>query len=289
MEYKRLGSSSERIPVIGLGTWKYFGGVRPLRAAIACGARFIDTAESYGTEEVVGDALQGQRAQVFLATKVRPRNFRYRDLIAAAEGSLRRLRTHYIDLYQLHWPNYTVPIQETMAAMETLVDAGKVRFIGVSGFSLRELEKAQSALSKCKIVSNQVRYSLIERTIEQDLLNYCQPRHITVIAFSPLGTNFARIKSSDPQGVLSRVAKEYSKTEAQIALNWLIAKDNVVVIPRASTTVHAVEDCRASGWRLKRADYDLLDAKITYRKRSRFTLAVKPVVKYLYQLTGRHL
>jgi diketogulonate reductase-like aldo/keto reductase len=289
MEYKQLGSSAERIPEIGLGTWKYSGGVEPLRAAIACGAHFIDTAESYGTEEVVGEAVHGQRAQVFLATKVRPRNFSYCDLIAAADRSLRRLRTDYIDLYQLHWPNYTVPIHETMAAMETLVDAGKVRFIGVSGFSVRELEKAQAALSKCKIVSNQVRYSLIERTIEQDLLSYCRKREITVIAFSPLGTNFARIRSSDPQGVLSKLAREYSKTEAQVALNWLIAKHNVVVIPRASTTVHAVEDCGASGWRLKYADYGLLNAKITYRKRSRFTLAIKPVVKYLYQLTGRHL
>ena len=117
MNYKFLGDTTVRLPEIGLGTFNYQGGVEPLRAAIASGADLIDTAESYGTEEIVGEAIRGNRDRVFLAGKVSPAHFRRRDLVLAAERSLRRLRTDYIDLYQLHRPNYTVPIQETMAAM----------------------------------------------------------------------------------------------------------------------------------------------------------------------------
>jgi diketogulonate reductase-like aldo/keto reductase len=120
-----LANSGIRLPEIGFGTWNYRGGVEPLRAAIECGARMIDTAESYGTEEIVGEAIKGRRHQVFLATKVLPRNFKRPDLIATAERSLRRLGTDHVDLYQLHWPNLTIPIEEPMRGMEELVDAGK--------------------------------------------------------------------------------------------------------------------------------------------------------------------
>src|ERR1017187_10284944 len=131
---KELNQTGIRLPEIALGTWQYQGGVEPLRAGIALGANFIDTAEAYGTEEVVGQAIKGIREKVFLATKVSPRHFRRPDVIRAAEQSLRRLNTDYIDLYQLHWPNYSVPIGETMAAMEELVETGKIRFIGLSNF-----------------------------------------------------------------------------------------------------------------------------------------------------------
>jgi len=166
MLLRELGKTGIRLPEIGFGTWNYSGGVEPLRAAIECGARLIDTAESYGTEEIVGEAIKGRRHQVFLASKALPRNFRRRDLLAAAERSLRRLGTDHIDLYQLHWPNLTIPIEEPMRAMEELVDTGKIRFIGVSNFSVRDMVNAQAALSKQRIAANQVRYSLIERTIE---------------------------------------------------------------------------------------------------------------------------
>jgi diketogulonate reductase-like aldo/keto reductase len=148
MDSKKLGATSVRVPDIGLGTWKYAGGVAPLRAGMECGACLIDTAESYGTEEIVGQAIRGNREQVFVATKALPRNFQKAHLISAAERSLRRLGTDYIDLYQLHWPNYAIPIEETMSAMETLVDAGKVRHIGVSNFNVPELRRAQAAMSR---------------------------------------------------------------------------------------------------------------------------------------------
>ncbi len=212
MRLRELANSGIRLPEIGFGTWNYRGGVDPLRAAIECGARLIDTAESYGTEEIVGEAIKGRRHQVFLATKVLPRNFRRRDLIAAAERSLRRLGTDHIDLYQLHWPNLAIPVEEPMRGMEELVDAGKVRFIGVSNFSVRDLVSAQAALSTQRIAANQVRYSLIERTIEGGLLQYCQKNGITVIAYSPLATGLGNIRVADPEGVLRKVAEASCKS-----------------------------------------------------------------------------
>src|SRR5579872_2307512 len=170
MESKLLGNTQIPLPEIGFGTWRYVGGVGPLRAAMEQGPCLIDTAEIYGTEEIVGEAMRGMRRRVFLADKVRPGNFRRRDVIAAAERSLARLGTDYLDLYQLHWPNEHVPIEETMAAMAELADAGKIRFVGVSNFSVQGTQRAQAALPGHRIVSNQVRYSLIERTIERELL-----------------------------------------------------------------------------------------------------------------------
>jgi diketogulonate reductase-like aldo/keto reductase len=265
MNRKKLGATDVLVPEIGFGTWQYSGGAEPLRVGIHQGAAFIDTAEIYGTEEIVGEAIKGHREKVFLATKIAPRHFRKDQVIAAAENSLRRLGTDYIDLYQLHWPNYTVPIQETMHAMEELVNAGKIRFIGVSNFDTWDLRKAQAALSRHKIVSNQIRYSLIDRTVERELLDYCQQNRITVIAYSPLGNRFADLKTADHLGVLRQVADRIGKTEAQAALNWVTWRDNVVAVVRASSVAHAVEDFAASGWRLTQSDYGILTTQIPFR------------------------
>jgi diketogulonate reductase-like aldo/keto reductase len=290
MEVKKLGSTQVQLPEVGLGTWQYAGGVGPLRAGIEQGACFIDTAEIYGTEDVVGEALLGLRNRIFVATKVAPRNFRRLDLIAAAESSLRRLRTEYIDLYQLHWPNYTVPIDETMGAMEELVEAGKVRFIGVSNFSVHELRKAQAALSKWRIVSNQIRYSLMDRTAEANgILQFCRESKITVIAYSPFGTTFSKLQASDPEGILAQAAREASKTEAQVAINWLIAKENVVTIPKASTVPHVIENCAASGWRLAPETYGLLEAGIRSRQQSGVAARLRRFKRQIAQRVGRQL
>jgi diketogulonate reductase-like aldo/keto reductase len=289
MFQKELANTRIRLPEIGFGTWNYNGGVEPLRAAIECGARLIDTAESYGTEGVVGEAIKGRRHQVFLATKVLPRNFRRRDLVLAAERSLRRLGTDHIDLYQLHWPNFTIPIEEPMRGMEDLVDAGKVRFIGVSNFSVRDLAKAQAALPRQRIVSNQVRYSLIERTIEGGLLQYCQKNGITVIAYSPLATGFENLKRADPEGVLRRVAEASSKSKAQVALNWCIGKENMIAIPKASTIEHVVENTGASGWKLRPDLVRLLDEKMRCRRRGTIEVHARRAVRWGMQRIGRWL
>jgi len=282
-----LANSGVRLPEIGFGTWNYHGGVQPLRSAIECGACLIDTAESYGTEEIVGEAIKGRRHQVFLATKALPRNFRRHDLIAAAERSLRRLGTDHIDLYQLHWPNLTIPIEEPMRGMEELVDAGKVRFIGVSNFSVRDLVNAQAALSRQRIAANQVRYSLIERTIEGGLLEYCQKNGITVIAYSPLATGLGNIGAADPEGVLPKVAEASFKSTAQVALNWCINKESVIAIPKASSVEHVVENMGASGWKLRPDLARLLEDRIRYRRRGALEMRARRVVRWGMQKLGR--
>jgi diketogulonate reductase-like aldo/keto reductase len=289
MELKRLGNTQVLLPEIGFGTWNYSGGVEPLRTAIDQGAGLIDTAETYGTEPIVGEAIQGLRHRVFLATKVRPGNFRRPRLIAAAERSLQRLRTDVIDLYQLHWPNETVPIGETMQGMSELVDCGKIRFIGVSNFSVRQLQKAQAALPRYRIASNQVRYSLIERTVESELLDYCQRNAITVLAYSPLASGLRYIRAADPRGVLAQIAAKTAKAEAQVALNWVISKDDVVALSKASTAGRVLENCGASGWRLSADEMGLLDIGIRFGRRGRWESTLRRVARRGLQMMGKDL
>jgi diketogulonate reductase-like aldo/keto reductase len=250
MEFRELGRTGERVPEIGLGTWLYTGGESTIRRAVDLGANLIDTAESYGTEDDVGHAIIKFRNEVFLATKVSPEHFRYNDVIKAADDSLRRLRTDYIDLYQLHWPNPNIPIGETIRAVEKLVEEGKVRNIGVSNFSVAQLQEAESSLSRNRIVSNQVLYSLVNREIETDLIPYCQEHHVTIIAYSPLAQGFSNITLRDRTGVLRSITREIGRTEAQVALNWVICHNSVVAIPKTSSVSHVEENCGASGWRL---------------------------------------
>jgi diketogulonate reductase-like aldo/keto reductase len=289
LEMRELGSTGVHIPAIGIGTWCYTGGTAPLRTGIELGARFIDTAEAYGTEEIVAEAIRGIRRDIFLATKVSPRHFRYTEVIASANESLRRLRTDYIDLYQLHWPNYTVPLEETMGAMEELVDQGKVRFIGVSNFMLPDLMNARKALKKHGLVSNQVRYNLIDRTIEGRLLKYCQETRITLIAHSPLAANFASIQAADPENILCAVASANSRTPAQIAINWCLSKQGTVTIPRSNSAEHVKENCSASGFKLSAQELSLLESKIKFQKRSSFEIGIRRVARHALQVAGRNL
>jgi len=230
------------------------------------GAAFIDTAESYGTEEVVGQAIRGIREGVFVATKALPRHFRRQDLIQAVERSLARLNTDYIDLYQLHWPNYSVPIEGTMATLEQLVVDGKIRFLGLSNFSAREVDEAQRGLLKNQIVTDQVRYSLVDRTIEDGLLQFCESSHITVLAFSPLDSGLQNLRRFDEQDVLGQVARETGKTRTQVALNWCLCRNPVVAIFRGSTIEHVEENCGALGWRLERGHLEALN-RVAFRRR----------------------
>ena len=254
MEFKELGATGVKVPDIGLGTWQYRGGEAPIKKAVELGASLIDTAEMYGTEETVGKAIKGMRAEVFIATKVSGNHLRYEQVIAAANGSLKRLGIETIDLYQVHWPDPAVPIAETMGAMEKLVDDGKVRFIGVSNFYLKNLQEAESAMKRHKIVANQVKYSLLQRGIEEDTLDYCRKNRIAVIAYSPLarGALSARtlLKHRSALAVLQQIASETGKTMTQVALNWCIAKPGVIAIPKTDRVERVVEMCGAAGWKL---------------------------------------
>jgi diketogulonate reductase-like aldo/keto reductase len=280
MELKQLGDTGVMVPEIGLGTWKYSGGDAPLRRGVELGAFLIDTAEMYRTEDAVGRAVNGIRERVFIATKVLGRHLKYDQVLRAAEQSLRLLDIACIDLYQIHWPNSRVPIVETMRAMEHLADAGMVRCIGVSNFSVRQLADAQSAMFRHPIVSNQVLYNLQRRGIEQDLLPYCQANGVTIMAYTPLADGALAVPpdpaASGPGGGLRRaagrvmgrnrqsetlraVAAECGKTPAQVALNWCVSRPNVIAIPKSNSVARTEENCGASGWRLTTEQLDRLD------------------------------
>ncbi|MCS7145667.1 MAG: aldo/keto reductase [Nitrososphaerota archaeon] len=276
MEYKRLGKTDEKIAAIGLGTWRMGGSMSPdhsqdleiveaIRYAVELGMNHIDTAEMYGaghSEELVGRAIKVfPRDQVFIATKVWYTNLRYDDVLQACERSLKRLGVKYVDLYMIHWPNERIPVSETMKAMEKLYKDGKIRYIGVSNFSTSLVEEAQSSLSTTDIVANQVEYGLHNRHIERDLLPYCEKNGITITAYSPLGQGRlamelrARTKRTE---ALQELANRYIKTPVQIALNWVIWRENVITIPKAIKKEHLEENAGASGWRLTPEDYKRL-------------------------------
>ena len=263
MEYKELGRTGVMIPEVGLGTWKYRGGPEPLRRGIELGATLIDTAEMYRTEDAVGQAIRGLRDRVFVATKVLGSNLAYEQVLRAAEKSLRLLDEDVIDLYQIHWRSHNVPIAETMRAMEELVDRGMVRYIGVSNFSVADLQEAQWAMSKYPIVCNQVLYNLKRRGIERDLIPYCEKQGITVMAYTPLADGSLaarpRLRAGRDWEALEHVARDVGRTPAQVALNWCLTRAPVVVIPKTNSVARTEENCGASGWRLTEAQVARLE------------------------------
>jgi diketogulonate reductase-like aldo/keto reductase len=265
-----LGKTGTSIPEIGMGTWHYHAGPQPLRKGLEAGALFIDTAESYGSEPAVGEAVRGLRDRVFIATKVSPQNFRPSDLRRSVDASLRRLDTDFVDLLQLHEPNPAIPLDDTMGAVSELIAAGKVRFAGVSNFSVAQLKAAQKALGRYPIVSNQVRYNLIDRTIEAELLPYCRANHVTVIAYCPLARGLSRIRDCDPTGVLDQLSRETGKSPAQIVINWCVCQTGVVAIPKGNSVEHILDNCGASDWRLNQEQLAFLDERIQHRRRTRF-------------------
>ena len=263
MEMKELGNTGVTVPAIGLGTWKYRGGNEPLRKGISLGATLVDTAEMYRNEAEVGQAIAGLRDKVFLATKVLGSNLHFDQVLRAAEQSLRLLDVDCVDLYQIHWYNRGVPITETMRAMESLVDRGMVKYIGVSNFSTKELQEAQAAMTRNPIVSNQVLYNLNTRRIERDLLPYCQQNDITIIAYTPLDSGSLasrpRFMPARRSQALGQLAEELGKTRAQVALNWCISRPNVIAIPKSDSVSRTVENCGAGDWKLTADQVRMLD------------------------------
>jgi diketogulonate reductase-like aldo/keto reductase len=268
MELKELGATGTMVPEIGIGVWRYGGGVEPLRKAIDLGASLIDTAEVYGTEGVVGQAIKGIRDRVFVASKVGGNHLRHDEVLKAAEASLKRMDISCIDLYQIHWPAGHVPITETMGAMEQLVDRGMIKYIGISNFSAAETRDALAAMKNHPVVSNQVIYSLNRRGIEDELVPFCGRNHVTIIAFTPLDSGRLAKRAqyeSNPKGMraLEQIANETGRTLAQVALNWITAKPGTITIPKSDHIERVEENCGASGWRLSAEQLRSLDEAFT--------------------------
>jgi len=274
MIYKPFGRHEVNVSSVGMGTYYdplwivtsriglgrgWAEKLRALREGLQGGMNLIDTAEIYGSEPLVREAIKDYpRDQLFIATKVWSNHLRREALIRALEGSLRRLGLSYVDLYQVHFPNPRVPISETMGAMEEMVDKGKIRFIGISNFSLKQTEEAVHSLKKYELASIQINYSLSHREPERDLIPYCQREGIAVLAYYPL----AHGKLSLMGEKLKPLTEKYGKTPSQLALNWLASKPNVFPIPRASRSEHVRENLGAVGWEMSDQDRKELE-KIT--------------------------
>ena len=205
-----------------------------------------------------GEELAGHWDQTFIASKISPRNLAAADVPVHARASAQRLGVEVIDLYQIHGPNPSIPIGESIGALERLVDEGLIRFIGVSNFSADQLKAAQDAARRYPIVSNQIRYNLFERDVADDVLAYCQETQVTVIAHTPLA--LADFDGHAGSGVLHEVSRSTGRTPAQVMLNWLVGQDGVIAIPKTDRPERVAELAGSVGWDLDAEQRRALDA-----------------------------
>ena len=226
--------------------------VAALKLGVDLGLTIIDTAEVYAaghSEVLVGKAVVDMREKVFIVTKVSPENLAYEDVINACERSLKRLNTEYIDLYMVHWPNPGIPIAETLRAMKVLKKNGKIHHIGVSNFSLWQLHEAEQAMDDEHIGAVQVEYNLFDRTIEKDLLPYCEKNNILIMAYSPLDQGCIHM-DGEKASLLQSLAKKYQAKPSEIILAWIISHPSVVAIPKAVNPAHIRSNAKAGNLKL---------------------------------------
>ncbi|MDY7792857.1 aldo/keto reductase [Burkholderia ubonensis] len=239
----------ETIPKLGQGTWEMgerasrrADEIAALREGIALGMTLIDTAEMYGdgaTEELVGDALDGLRDDVFLVSKAYPHRASRRGVVAACEASLKRLRTDRIDLYLLHWRG-SVPLEETVEGFDALRRAGKIRHWGVSNFDTADMQELVDEAGGAACATNQILYNIARRGPEFDLLPWLAARRIPAMAYSPV--DHARLPKHSP---LDEIARVRGVSVMRVALAWVLAQPGVFAIPKAARIEH-VRDNRAA-------------------------------------------
>lgn len=254
----------EAVPVLGQGTWGMGENPRQreaeadaLRLGIDLGMTMIDTAEMYANgaaEDVTGAAIAGRRDAVFLVSKVLPSNASRCGTVAACERSLKRLGTDRIDLYLLHWRGGPA-LTETIDAFQTLQQAGKIRYWGVSNFDTDDMEELAELPHGGAVATNQVLYNLSRRGPEWDLLPWCRNRRVPLMAYSPIEQG--RILNDR---TLVAVAQRHGATAARVALAWLIHRDGLLVIPKAVSADHVRDNAAARDLRLTREDLAELDA-----------------------------
>jgi len=293
MQYTTLGPKGIKVSKIGIGLWQASSDwnaqdediIKAVETTRDLGVNLIDTAEAYGmghSESVLGKALkQFGRENFVVATKVNGSHLRYEELQKAAAASMRRLGVKEIDLYQVHWPDpwEQIPLKYTMKAMEKLYFEGKIRAIGVSNFAVRDLEEARSYLSRADIVSNQLKYNLVQRDIDDEVVPYCKRNGISIIAYSPLAqgaltgkykvgkTPKGDVRASSPLfaesnfsqiaqlvDVLASIAKSHKRLIAQVALNWLASLPGFIPIPGVKDATQASENIASLDFELTRKE-----------------------------------
>lgn len=256
--------SGRDIPALGIGTWNMGESnaeeaqeVASIRKAVELGMTVVDTAEMYAdgrSEEIVGKAIADLRDEVFLVSKVYPFNASATGTIEACERSLKRLGVDQLDLYLLHWRG-SHPLEETVAAFETLKQAGKIRDWGVSNFDTDDMEELFEVENGRNCAVNQVLYNLSRRGVEYDLLPWCQEKGVPLMAYSPIEQG--RILNNHE---LIRIAKAYQATPAQVALAFLLERDGVLAIPKSAKPERVEENRGATDLDISDEDWSSLDA-----------------------------
>jgi diketogulonate reductase-like aldo/keto reductase len=263
-----------KIPKIGFGCWSIGGmstaepawdqlSLKALHSALELGYTHFDTAESYANghaEELLGRAIQEKgvaRGDLFITSKVAPEHLRYDDVLSSCERSLHRLEMDYLDLYLIHWPSHTIKLEESFKALNQLVKAGMVRYLGVSNFNLKLLKQAV-ALCETPLLTNQVSYSIPDKEyVKNGVLEYCQQNEILLTAYSPVKRR--NIKSNP---VLHKIAKDRMATPEQIALAWLVMQPRVITIPMSGNPQHQAENLSAADIVLSMEEMEQLSGSV---------------------------
>jgi diketogulonate reductase-like aldo/keto reductase len=259
-----------KIPKVGFGTWSIGGQSTPnpsldsasraaLRSALELGYTHFDTAEYYAdghAEELLGREIREmgiKREDLFLTTKVSPEHLHPDDILRACDRSLRRLGVDFVDLYLIHWPNPRIKLEESFRALNQLVREGKVKRLGVSNFKLKML-KESVALSETPLLTNQIPYSLPEKTyLENGVIAYCQQNDILVTAYSPV-----KFRNLNVNATLKSIAAAHGATSHQVALAWLIAQPRVITIPMSFDLAHQKENLEAMNLELSASEMEQL-------------------------------
>jgi diketogulonate reductase-like aldo/keto reductase len=263
-----FGATGPRVAAVGQGSWRTDetgteSAVAAMRRGLDLGMTHIDTAEMYGSgaaERIIAKAIAGRRDEVFLVSKVLPNHASRRGTLAACEQSLARLQTDRLDCYLLHWRG-EYPLQETLAAFESLVRDGKILSWGVSNFDASDLDEVADIAGAGHPACNQVLYHLQERAIEHAVLPWCQARGVAVVAYTPFGQSSSAFDPRTAQGrVLEEIAAAHGATARQVALAFLLRHPNAFVIPKAANVEHVAENAGSAAFTLSAADVSRIDA-----------------------------
>lgn len=239
-----------KVPKLGFGTWLIKGPtcVKAVRTALDIGYRHIDTAQIYRNESEVGEAIQQSdvdREKIFLVTKVWRDSLSEKEVIRSTEESLKKLKTDYVDLLLIHWPNAIFPLEETLSAMQKLINQKKIKGIGISNFPVELIETAKKQVPE--VLCNQVEYHPF--LDQRPVLKAINKHNMFLTAYSPLARNKV-FKNK----VLQKMGEKYSKTAGQVVLRWLVEQKNVVAIPKAAKQKHAESNFNIFDFKLSESD-----------------------------------
>ncbi|WEV43688.1 aldo/keto reductase [Lactobacillus sp. ESL0684] len=267
---KQVKINNQEVPAIGIGTWhmgsddsKKQQELTAIQAGIDAGAKLIDTAETYGSgdsECLVGQAIKPyRRKDLFLVSKVLPKNATKKDMEQHLDASLERLQTDYLDLYLYHWRG-NVPLAETIAELDRLRETGKIKSWGVSNFDVADLEEVEALPAGHHLAANEDLYNLNARGLDFDLIPWQKEHDVPLLAYSPVGglnNNLHTDMLANP--VIKQIATEHQVSVYQVLLAWTIRDDITIAIPQTASVSHMQDNLAAANLELTQADLDLID------------------------------